>query len=265
MPLKTLIEFGLSEKEAKTYLALLELETTGVNEIAKSAGINRSSAYVVIDSLLKKGLISASTNEHSVQQFTATEPEVFLRMIEEAEKKQKGVKEKIKQIIPNLRSKHKDTKHRPHVYIYSGKEAVRLGFYDIFFEQVERGMKILRIYEDLGDVLKFPDPNYIEWDVEEMKKLDVDYRIISPDNKEAREVVERYRKLGFKDKFALVSPDVFNRNKGHNVAFSIYEDKVEFFSQDSFLTIIENKEAADTLKNVFDMAWEDAKKRARYK
>jgi hypothetical protein len=177
----------------------------------------------------------------------------------------KQIKEKIGQIVPNLRSKHKNTKHRPHVYIYSGKEAVRLGFYDIFFEQVEKGMKILRIYEDLSDVLKFPDPNYIEWDVAEMKKIGVDYRIISPNNKESREVVERYRKLGFKNKFALVSPEVFNRNKGHNVAFSIYEDKIEFFSQDSFLTIIENKEAADTLKNVFDMAWEEARKQSKIK
>ncbi|HLP43911.1 MAG TPA: helix-turn-helix domain-containing protein [Candidatus Nanoarchaeia archaeon] len=262
MPLKTLIEFGLSEKEAKMYLALLELETAGANEIAKAADINRSSAYVVIESLAKKGLINTYTDEQKVQQFTASEPEVFLRMIDENERKQKQVKEKIKQIIPNLRSKHKDTKHRPLVQIYKGKEAIRLGFYDIFYEQVEKGMKMLRIYEDVSDILKFPDSNYIEWDVSEMKKFNVDYRIISPDNKQAREVVDRYKKLGY-DHFVLVPQNVFNRNRGDCLAFSIYEDKIEFFSQDSFLTILESKEVADTLKNVFDMAWEHARARSK--
>lgn len=257
MPLKTLIEFGLSEKEAKIYLALLELETSGVNEIAKKTGINRSSAYVVIDMLLKKGLVSTSKDERKIQRFTAAEPESFLKIAEDNERKYKQVKEKIKEIIPTLRSQHKDTKHRPQVYIYNGKEAVRLGFYDIFFEQVKRGMKMMRIYEDMSNVLKFPDSDYIEWDVNEIKKFDVDYKIISPDNPNARKVVNRYKRLGFK-KFVLIPQNLFNRIRGQNLAFSIYEDKIEFFSQDAFLTIIESKEIADTLKNVFDLAWEEA-------
>ena len=46
--------FGLSEKEAKIYLALLELEAATVFETAKQSGINRSSAYVVLEALQKK-------------------------------------------------------------------------------------------------------------------------------------------------------------------------------------------------------------------
>ena len=49
-----LIEFGLSDKEARIYLSLLESDTSMVQEIAKNAGVNRSSTYVVLESLKRK-------------------------------------------------------------------------------------------------------------------------------------------------------------------------------------------------------------------
>lgn len=45
--IKSLLEYGLTDREAVVYLSLLELEVASANEIAKNAGIKRSSAYVV--------------------------------------------------------------------------------------------------------------------------------------------------------------------------------------------------------------------------
>ncbi len=64
MLIKDLIEFGLSEKEAKIYIALLELEIATVNEIAKKAGVNRSSTYVTLDGLISKGFVSISDDKN---------------------------------------------------------------------------------------------------------------------------------------------------------------------------------------------------------
>lgn len=55
--IRNLTEFGLSDKEARIYLALLELEIATAFDTAKHAGINRSSTYVVLESLKKKGLV----------------------------------------------------------------------------------------------------------------------------------------------------------------------------------------------------------------
>ena len=60
MPTDTLIKFGLSEKEASVYIALLELEVAVVQEIASAAGINRSSTYVVLEALQKRGLVNTN-------------------------------------------------------------------------------------------------------------------------------------------------------------------------------------------------------------
>ena len=74
---KHLTEFGLSEKEAKVYLALLELEVATATEIAKNSNIKRSSTYVVLESLKEKGLVG-TTEEKRIQRFVASSPDFLL-------------------------------------------------------------------------------------------------------------------------------------------------------------------------------------------
>ena len=52
--IKKLVNYGLSDKEARIYLALLELEAATVFEAARQSGVNRSSAYVVLESLSRR-------------------------------------------------------------------------------------------------------------------------------------------------------------------------------------------------------------------
>ena len=258
MPIKTLIEFGLREKEAKIYIALLELEVAGVSEIARKTGINRSSAYVVLEELKKKKLVSVAVGEGGVQRYAASSPEIFLQQAEGREKTQKDVMEKIRKTLPELKALHKDTKVRPKVYVYTDHEAVRHSFYDIFREQISKGMKKFRVYEDMSDVKKFLPADFIREDVLEIKKSGAKMYVISPDNKDAKSVIGEYKKFGSNDKFAIIPKGKFRRIKGQIQSFSIYEDKIEFFSQDSFLIVIENREIADLLKSIFDLAWEES-------
>src|SRR3990172_67098 len=61
--IKQLQEMGLSEKEARVYLALLELGQAGVPEISKKSGVNRTTTYVILESLAKEGLVSQIEKE----------------------------------------------------------------------------------------------------------------------------------------------------------------------------------------------------------
>ncbi|MBU1029306.1 hypothetical protein KKE28_03830 [Patescibacteria group bacterium] len=56
---KELEEIGLSEKEARIYLAALELGPATAQQIATKALINRPTTYIMIESLTKKGLMSS--------------------------------------------------------------------------------------------------------------------------------------------------------------------------------------------------------------
>ena len=46
--IEKLEEFGLSEKEAKVYMASLEIGEATADQIAKHSGVNRSTTYVQI-------------------------------------------------------------------------------------------------------------------------------------------------------------------------------------------------------------------------
>jgi sugar-specific transcriptional regulator TrmB len=72
---------GLSENEAKVYMAMLELGPSVVVEIARKSGINRPTTYVQIESLKKKGLVSTQAKGKK-QFFIAESPDKLELLIE---------------------------------------------------------------------------------------------------------------------------------------------------------------------------------------
>jgi predicted DNA-binding transcriptional regulator len=75
---------GLSEKEIKVLTALLELGDSPVRDISSKAGVNRGTAYDILKSLVKQGLVSSfetKTNLH----FAAEPPSKLLDYLEEKE------------------------------------------------------------------------------------------------------------------------------------------------------------------------------------
>src|SRR3989344_2670112 len=122
---ETLQKFGLSDKEASTYLAALELDTAVVAEISKKSGINRSTTYVLLDSLKKKGLIStAGEKDNDVKLFTAVSPERLLQLAEESAKRYTELVGVAQNILPQLRSMHKGGKKKPRVRYFEGIEGL---------------------------------------------------------------------------------------------------------------------------------------------
>ena len=73
MLVSDLEQLGLSEEEAKVYLAVLELGGSYVSAIAKKAGIHRVSCYHTLDNLKKKGVISSFTKDN-IKYFSVDSP-----------------------------------------------------------------------------------------------------------------------------------------------------------------------------------------------
>ena len=55
---KELEHLGLSDKEARVYLAALEMGPSPVQDISHKAHVNRATTYVMIESLAARGLMS---------------------------------------------------------------------------------------------------------------------------------------------------------------------------------------------------------------
>lgn len=77
---KSLIKIGFSDKEIVVYLALLELGKRTVSAIARKAGINRTTVYDILETLISKKLVSISGKE-PLQEYVAESPDNILSML----------------------------------------------------------------------------------------------------------------------------------------------------------------------------------------
>ncbi|MBU6214359.1 hypothetical protein KGM48_00735 [Patescibacteria group bacterium] len=120
---KTLEEFGLSDKEAAVYLSLLELGPSVVSSIAKHSRINRSTVYVVLSFLAKRGFVSTS-DVQNVRLYTAASPERLVKIAQESADKYKELTATTKSLLPKLRAMQSGAKQKPRVQFFDGDEGI---------------------------------------------------------------------------------------------------------------------------------------------
>ena len=135
-------QLGLSDKEAKVYLAVLELGPSTATQIAQKAEINRPTAYVQIENLMKLGLMN-SHEKGKKTYFVAEPPE---RLQELVRKNQTEIEERgrrLKEILPELQVLFDSAEERPKVRFYEGKEGLKAINEDVF--RIKK-QEILSIY-----------------------------------------------------------------------------------------------------------------------
>lgn len=115
-------KLGLSEKEAKTYLAGLELGPDSAQNIAQKAGLSRPTAYEIIKKLENKGLFK-ETKEKKKRYFTAQSPETILGILKTQRKEIDEKEREFIRIISVLESKCAGNKSE--VKIYKDKEGLK--------------------------------------------------------------------------------------------------------------------------------------------
>ncbi len=121
--LKELQDLGLSEKEARVYLAALEIGQATADQLAKHAKIKRPTTYVQLESLMKMGLMS--TYEEGKKTMFAPESPELLKKIFDAKKREFESRENdLATILPELTKKFEGAGERPIVRFFDGKEGV---------------------------------------------------------------------------------------------------------------------------------------------
>jgi sugar-specific transcriptional regulator TrmB len=229
----------------------LELELAGVNEIAKKAGINRSSAYVILESLKTKGLAGTS-DDKKVRQYVAASPEMLHRVASDMAKKQEDIRNSINNILPELKALNKDAKHKPKVTVFEGKE----GLIAAFESTLNCREKIMRVASSVENLLNILPPDYFPTYLKRRIQKKVKMYGIHPDGHFLRRILK-------------LDPDNFDESVGIPserftipADLAIFDDKIGLMSpkDGGVAIIIENQEAADVMKNIFDLAFEEAKR-----
>lgn len=242
-----LFDFGFSEKEARVYLSLLETGTSLVTDVAKKAGIKRSTAYVVLESLSKQGLVSI-TEHKNIRLYSPAPPE---RLVQNLENKSRHYSELVgtaRAILPELKSYYSGTGPKPKVQFFEGTEGIKSVYEDTLNSKEK--IRAFASIESMHSTL----PGYFPQYYQRRAERDIPIKAIFPDTPEARERVTHNKEE--KREAALVPTDMYSFTPEINV----YDNKVVFMSLlERFALVVESQEIADALKRVFDLAWIGAK------
>ena len=108
----TLISMGFSDKEAIVYIASLELGKGTVSQISRKAGVNRTTSYHILGSLVNRGLIIISGKEPR-QEYSAESPDKIITMFDQYIHANQAYIKQAKELIPNLKCAVTSAPHRP--------------------------------------------------------------------------------------------------------------------------------------------------------
>lgn len=248
--LTQLKHIGLSENEAKVYMAMLELGPSPVLEIAAKAGINRPTAYAQIESLKKMGLISMQTKGKK-QFYIAEDPDQLEFLIDREKKDLEQKQEELKEVLPELKELFNTTEDRPHVRFFEGKEGLER-MQDVFIKSQEKEVVSILSADDIFQIFPMLTNSYTPRRVQ--KKIHS--RVVYTSSK--GKIFKDSDKEMLRDAVYLpASEHNYHADivvSGKQVHISALKGKISGI-------IIDHKDIADSFRILFEMLWKAYRKK----
>lgn len=244
---KTLLDLGLTEKEARVYASLSELGSASPQQLAIKSGVNRATTYVILESLSERGLVSSFTKQKKAH-YAIESPEQILNLLEKQKREIEGRISRAKIIMPELSMLEKLTTERTNIKFFEGKQGLQLIRKDIALSKANRIDEIF----NLNISVDFFPPNVNDHRHNFYKRKIKTRSIIIYDSKEPIPKLpllwQEERRYLPGDKFPFEGDVVF------------YKDRAALISlKDNLIgVIIGNKAIVNGLNILFDLAWQGA-------
>lgn len=148
----TLQNYGLSQKEARVYLTVLELWTSVASTIARRAELNRVTTYTLLEDMKRDGIVN-ETAKDGIKYYSVISPNTLLKQLEY---KYESFKEK----VPELLAMAEKFGNKPKVQFYDGANGLKLLFKEIIlsWEVMPAGEPFLT-FVGTNKI----DPTFLEW------------------------------------------------------------------------------------------------------
>src|SRR3989344_9555172 len=132
-----LTDIGLTKSEISVYFALLELGSSSTGPIIKKANIASGKAYLILDKLIIKGLVT-HVIKSGTKYYQAKDPERLLDYLKEKEQELKQKESKLKEILPKIKEKYEQEKYKHLAEVYEGIKGFKT-FYDWTLKELKKG------------------------------------------------------------------------------------------------------------------------------
>ena len=242
--IKLLEPAGFTDKEAKVYLALLELGRGTVAEIAKKSDLKRPIIYVLLEGLIKRGYASELPDQ-KINTFQAIDPAVILNQLKT------GVKN-FSEMIPILQTLGNRGHNKPKISYYENLS----GIWNAYEEMNHiKDSFFITSYAKLDKLFPKEVENWFKNYDRGLYQLAGKHLI--PDTPGDRVIGQRLIKA---DQQVRLLSGI--RNLGMD--FSVYGNKLAItaFDENPFAIIMESAGIVKSLREIFDLVWKNAKELA---
>lgn len=232
---------GFGDKKAKVYLAMLELGETTATEIAKKAGLKRTTVYNILPELLSDSII-ASTKHKGRKYFYIDDPKDIRRQMEYRISH-------IDTLIQKLLPLHSLVHDKPSIKVYEGIHGLEKTYEEVVTtlapgETHRAYLGSSQAYEGIHKDL-----------IAKWAKARVDKNCPSRMITNVSPLAEEWKKTSKQDKREIKTVKNLNYLNGE---LKIYGNKVALtaYKEDYRSIVIDSKDVASVMKSMFDNLWE---------
>jgi sugar-specific transcriptional regulator TrmB len=245
----TLTDLGFKPKEVKIYLTCLQLGSETAFNIAKKSNLKRPTVYVILDNLLKKGLVTI-TKTRKATLYSPVNPKRLIKFFKEKESQ-------LEDSLPELESLYNARPQKPKIQIFEGAEGITAVYTEIV-ESFKKGEVLcygsidhfISNYQNVMDLWQKEAKN---------KKHKIRELFNISDSDYAKKYIKEIKQLKNPNHLQRIMPEGKKFINNDNI---IYSNKLAIFSTDKdlFVIVIESADIVNSYRAFFDLAWEQAKK-----
>jgi len=237
--IKNLSNAGINEKEARVYIALLQLGKASAYSISERSGLKKPTTYVILDELIKKSLVMKIPRVKK-QQFIARSPEEFFAAADERLKQ-------AKKVLPELMTMVENSDTNIRTLFYEGINGVKDAIY--YKSKEMKGKEVVGFYATTENASPELVKLFNPWP-KDMREAGINFRVITPEHETTKKYMDPNNQYGHEIK---------------TVPLSLYSSKSSLEASDTFVrivlfkelqsVIIESPELANSVRQIFNIVW----------
>lgn len=241
--LKLLADTKLEEKEAKTYLALLEVGRGTVQDIAKISGLKRPILYIILGDLIKKGYVTEIPNK-KIKTYQPIDPGAISSKLQTTAKN-------FSEMLPVLKTLANRSQKKPKISYFETKEGI-----DKIFNEINRSKSAIFIASIARLEEHFPG-SISAWKKSYSSGFNkLASRNLIPNNPKDIQTYKEFAEITDLVQFRIL-PDI---NKC-DMDICVFKNKMSIttFEDKPFMVLIESDAVPEFFLPIFDILWKIAK------
>ncbi len=238
---------GLSAKERQFFVAAFTLGPATMQEIAKKARLERSTAYLIASQLSEKGMLQENFRNYR-RLYSTIEPKTLLRLVYARERRigRKGLE--LEEHLSELQSIYAASEIRPKVRVYEGKR----GLEQIKIDILTLPQEILLWTNQETETLVFSQEHHRAF-IEERIRKNISIRVLAVKNRKGHELLKT-------DKESLRETKILADSVQFSAETYIYGNKIAIldYKKDIIGIVIESGPIVSSQRAVFEYVWRTA-------